>query len=489
MLQSRFVKVLVLSSGQALTALVGIVSAAVLSRVFSQIDYATYRQTLLAYTFAVPFVTLGFDRALYYFLPSEESRSRGILIENLVWLIGGGALLSLFLLFGGNRLLAMRFNNPNLVTPLLYLIPYPLLMLPASAMSACLMACNRTSQVAVFNVASRLLMLITIVIPCIIWPSIYVAIIGTVIGAVLTTIFALTLMFRSCNIGSWYPTIAGLRSQLKFSAPLGFATLVGSVSQSLDQVLVAMVCSTAVFAVYVNGAIEVPLISMVTGSMTSVLIVDYAKFYREGSLSEIIGLIHRAMVKSALIIFPAMVFLMCMAPELMCLLFGAPYKESAVPFRIYLLMLPVRIFTYGAVLNATGHSKAVFIQSVLSFTTNALFLWCAIHFIGPLLAPIGPVISLYLIIMPYLIITLRKVLQCSVATLFPWVELAKVMGVSCLAVPILLIFKYFGNGLPLSIIFVIATIIYGGITVCALFVFGLSDFVPWRVWIKKIKIV
>jgi O-antigen/teichoic acid export membrane protein len=61
--------VLIFSSGQALTALVGIASATVLTRVFSQLDYASYRETLLCYTFAVPFVTLGFDRALYHFLP------------------------------------------------------------------------------------------------------------------------------------------------------------------------------------------------------------------------------------------------------------------------------------------------------------------------------------------------------------------------------------------------------------------------------------
>ncbi len=61
-----------LSSGQALTALVGIASAAVLSRLFTQVDYATYRQTMLAYTFAAPFVILGLDRALYYFLDNDR---------------------------------------------------------------------------------------------------------------------------------------------------------------------------------------------------------------------------------------------------------------------------------------------------------------------------------------------------------------------------------------------------------------------------------
>ena len=79
---SRSVKVIILASGQTLTALVGIVSMAVLARVFSKLDMATYGQTMLAYTFAVPFVTLGLDRALYFFLPAEKKRPRARLVKD-----------------------------------------------------------------------------------------------------------------------------------------------------------------------------------------------------------------------------------------------------------------------------------------------------------------------------------------------------------------------------------------------------------------------
>ena len=482
---SRSSKVLILSSGQALTALVGIASAAVLARVLSQHDYASYRQTLLAYTFAVPFVTLGFDRALYYFLPGEEERSRGILVENLLWLLGAGALLSLFLLVGGNRLLAMRFNNPDLGSLLLLLVPYPLLMLPAASLSACLMARHRTEQVAGFNVASRLLMFAAMIGPCLVWPRPATAIVGMVLGSAVATCAALVLMFRACNAGDWRPTWPGIRRQVRFSIPLGFAGLVGTVSQSLDQVMVAAICAPALFAVYVNGAIEIPLIGMVTGSATSVLMVDYARLYKEGRVPEIIELIHRAMVKCALILFPAMVFLMCMAPELICLLFGKPYKDSAIPFRIYLLMLPVRTLTFGAVLQATGHSRKILIQSIISLTTNALLLWCAIRFLGPLWAPVGPVVSLYVFAVPYLIFVIRSILQCSVASLFPWSELAKVLAANCLAVPALLVLKHLGTGWPNVVILAAAGAVFGALTLGVYFVVGWSDAVPWREWIRN----
>jgi len=192
------------------------------------------------------------------------------------------------------------------------------------------------------------------------------------------------------------------------------------------------------------------------------------------------------MVKCALLLFPAMVFLMCMAPELMCLLFGTPYENSAIPFRIYLLMLPVRTITFGAVLLATGHSREVLIQSVISLATNALLLWCAIRFLGPLLAPIGPVVSGYVFVVPYLVLTLRAVLRCSIASLFPWVELAKVMGVSCFAAPFLMALKYYGADWSNTVVLVTAGVVYGVITFSGLFAFGWSDALPWREWMRRL---
>jgi len=378
-LTSRTAKVLVLSSGQALTALVGIASTAVLARVFSRLDYASYRQTLLCYAFAVPFVTLGFERALYYFLPGETKRPRGILVENLIWLSAAGGVLGLFLLAGGNRVLAARFNNPELAGLLLLLAPYPLLMLPAGSVGACLMARDRIEQVAAFNVGSRLLMFLAVVVPCLLWPSPSMAILGTIAGAAIAAFAALTLMFRACREGDWRPTAAGIRSQARFAIPLGLGALVGTLCQSLDQVLVSALCPPESFAVFVNGATEIPLIGIITGSVSSVVIVDYARYYREGRTEEIVTLIHVAMTKCALVLLPVMAFLLCMAPEVMCLLFGKPYQASSIPFRLYLLMLPVRTLTFGAVLQATGNSRHILYQSMLSLGTSSVLTWCAIQ--------------------------------------------------------------------------------------------------------------
>ena len=88
--------------------------AAVLSRVFDKVDYATYRQTLLVYQFVGPLLGLGLPAALFYFLPGEASRLRAVLLENLILLGALGGAFSLFLVLGGNRLIASQFSTPEL---------------------------------------------------------------------------------------------------------------------------------------------------------------------------------------------------------------------------------------------------------------------------------------------------------------------------------------------------------------------------------------
>jgi len=464
MTQSRSGKVLVLSSGDALTTLVAIIAAAVLARAFSKLEYATYRQAMLAYTFAVPFVMLGFNRAPYYFLPVEKERARGVLVENLLLLGAGGLLLTLFIVCGGNHLLALRFHNPDLAPILMLLAPYPLVMIPAASLSGCLMARDRTAQVAVYNVASRVLMLLTVVLPCVLWPTVAVATMGTVAGGVVTGLIAFHLMFRACATGSWLPTAAGLRAQIAYSVPLGLAALVGSCERSLDKVIVAAMADAEAFAVYVNGAVEIPIYSMITGAATAVLSVEYRRLHAEGNVAEIIALVHRAMVKCALVILPCMFFLLAVAPEVMRVLYGGGYGDSATFFRIYLLLSPIRTLTFGAILVATGKGRYILVQAILTLAASAIATPLAVHYFGVMGAAISSVAVVYLVSVPYLVIVIAKVLECPRHGLLPWSRLLLVSAASSVGALALVAIRPLLPPLPDVVILCVTGVIYAGVT-------------------------
>lgn len=432
MSQSRTVKAGILASGTFLTTCVSLISAVVLARVLSMYDYATYKQTLLVYAFVSPLLMLGLPDALYYFLPGENKRPRSLLIENLLLLGFMAGLFSLFLLFGGNRLLAWRFKNPDLARMLLILAPYPLFMLPVSGLSACLIARNRVKQVAVFNVLSRLFMLATVLTAIMISRTPTAAIVGTVVATGIVFFPALKLMFAACNLGSWLPSTNSMWSQLKYAVPLGLAVMIGTISKSLDKMIVSSMCSPEQFAVYVNGAIEIPLIGILTGSVIAILIPDLVKLYKAAQYQELMELWHRAMVKCALLIFPIMIFLFVMAPEVMRILFSVKYENSAVPFRVYLLLLPIRITTFGAVFMAAGKNTLILYRVIVGLALNLVLSIILVKLVGAIGAAVATVIAIYVWNIPYCLFFIGKILHTGIFRIFPYQHLANILLIAVL---------------------------------------------------------
>jgi O-antigen/teichoic acid export membrane protein len=373
---------------------------------------------------------LGLPQALYYFLPGEDKRPRSLLVENLMLLSFMAGLFTLFLLFGGNRLLAWRFKNPDIARTLLILAPYPLFMLPASGLSACLIARNRVKQVAVFNVLSSLFMLAIVLTAVLICRTPAAAIVGTVVGAGIVLVPALKLMFASCNVGSLLPSTNGMWSQLRYAVPLGLAGIIGTISKSLDKMIVSSMCSPKQFAVYANGSIEIPLIGVLTGSVMAILIPDLVKMYKASQYRELRVLWHRAMVKCSLLILPTMVFLLVMAPEVIRILFSDKYVGSVDPFRVYLLALPVRITQFGAIFMAARRNNLIVYRAITGLILNLFLSVILIRIFGSIGAAISTVLIVYFWAVPYNLVFISRILTMDIRGIIPLGVLTKVLILS-----------------------------------------------------------
>lgn len=464
--------------GEVLASIAGIITSAVLARIFSQDTYSTYRQALLVYSILIPFSILGFDRGLFYFLPEDLTSSRRLLVENLLWFAFSGTIVALMLFVGAGKLIGDGFSNNQLSSMLISLAPFLILTLPASSVSACLLATNNAWKVAVYNVGSKLLGTVLIISFSLSAPNLRSVVIGMVLTAVISTSFALVLMFTACNKGPWMPTTLGFRRQFSFCAPLGLATLVAALSQRLDQVIVASLCDTKEFAVYVNGAMELPLIGVITGSITSVLLVDYTRLYKVGDIPGVLGLMHVAMRKCAILLFPIMGCALCASRELMVVLYGEQYADSATPFTIYLFTIPIRILTFTAILQSAGKSRAVFLSSLIAIVGNVVFLQLAVYIAGPLWAPLGSIGSLYMFVVPYLIWQIVRTLQCSLKEVFPWIQLAKIFLGSFVAVPIVFIVKASSEIPSWSLRLIESCSIYLVLTAVVYYFFGFFNMFP-----------
>jgi len=439
MAYSRTTKASILALGSFLAAIAGMASGAVITRVLTKDDYATYKQTLLAYSFAAPFLALGLPQALFYFLPGNENRSRSILMSNLILLAVMGFVFSLFLLLGGNHLLAWRFNNQSLTLSLLILVPYPLFMLPSSALDACLVARGRVKTLAAYQSANCLGLTACVVTAGLVWRTPNAALTAAVAWGVIAIAVAVKLMLSACPEGPLRPERSQMLAQVKYSVPLGMAGMLGTATMLLDKIVVSSMCKPAEFAVYTNGAIELPLVGIVTYSVTAVLVPEMAQLCKQGNFAEALGMWKRSAVKCALVLFPAMCLLMVMAPQFIVTLWGQPYAQSVTPFRFYLLMLPVRIVFYGAALMAAGRGDVILTRTAIGLALNLLLSILCVHLLHSYLgAIVALIITMYGFAVVYNLVFIGKTYKTKFRHTLPFGELGKVMLISIAACAVLL---------------------------------------------------
>ncbi|WP_288610547.1 oligosaccharide flippase family protein [uncultured Victivallis sp.] len=426
-MSSRLAKVIALSLGQGLSSVALIASSIVCNRFLSMADLATYRQTMLAYEFAVPFLTLGIPSSLYYFLSGAKERRRGIIIDNIAISLVMGSIFSVFLLLGGNRLLALRFDNPALETTLRWFIIYPLLTFPVLSLNSVLIICDRITLSAVFQLCTKCLLVAGVIITCIATRSYEWPLLVKIMVAGISLPAMLYIVFRTVRGGADWPRLKNIRQILIYSVPLGLASIAGSVSISLDKVIVSSMCTPESFAVYSSGAIQLPFIGIITGSITTVILAEMTLLCKEGKLGNALELFRRIPAQTALFLFPLMVFCILFNKDIILLFYGQRYEASHIVFLIYLCSIPISIVTYGSAFTALNRTAKYMQVSIEELAVNFVLSCGLVYLFGAWGAALGTILACYFWAVPRLLYILSREFKCSIFHMLPFVQLGKTL--------------------------------------------------------------
>lgn len=441
MAQSRTSKVFALSLGQGLNTIVGLGLAMITARVLSKTDLATYRQTRLAYEVVLPLLGLGMGQAIYYFLPVARKRLRGIVVDAVVLLAGIGTLCAIFIIAGGNHLLAKRFSNPAIVHTLLYIAPLPIIALPAAIIPAVLVVRERVNLLSAYNVLKHLAIGVSVLVTCYLWRQPEQMVITYVAVTCAAGAVGLWFAFRSVPADSWYPDPTNMATMVRFSTPLALATMVGTISLQLDKLIVSAMQPPEIFAVYSNGAREIPLIGIVTGSIAGVILPDLRKAVAEGENEKAVALFRKAAEKSAWLLLPAMMFFMVSADSFIVTLFSEKYAASSLPFRIYLLLLPARIAFAGPILVAIGKTRSILFRSCITLFINAGLSIYFVSVLGYVGAALGSVVSIYFFARPYNILVITRSLSATLNEILPLTQCIKIIAIFLIPTALSLLVK------------------------------------------------
>ena len=189
---SNFNQALWLSISYACSMLVGILSAAILSRCFDKAEYGTYRQILYVYQILFTVFQAGLPSVFTYFLPrytKEENKYIVKKVNQLLFLLG--VVCSLLLFFTSN-IIASILNNPELSIGLKIFSFFPLFTLPTLGVEGIYTVNKNTKFVAIYTICTRLFMLACIVLPVIFMKNDYrYALIGWGIASFIAFIIAI----------------------------------------------------------------------------------------------------------------------------------------------------------------------------------------------------------------------------------------------------------------------------------------------------------
>jgi O-antigen/teichoic acid export membrane protein len=270
--------------------------------------------------------------------------------------------------------------------------------------------------------------------------------------------------------GEWtWPKWSSMKQMLEFSVPLGLASTLGMITLQLDKVIVSAMTSPEEFAVYANGAVEIPLIGIITGSVTAVVLADMRKHAAKGEYRDAIRLFRLTAEKTSYILFPVMFFLFLSADSFIQTLFSEKYIQSVIPFRWYLLLLPVRTVVFGSLLMAIDKTKVILVRSLISLIINGVLSVIFVISFGPWGAVVATVLTVYLWDVLYNLYTLGVFFKISWDKFFP----LKIWGktIAFLMIPSLFLFIFNKNVYNFSPVF---RLIAGGT------VYWISIFLWWN---------
>lgn len=401
---SRTQKTLALSLASMVNTVLQLLLSMLSVRLMSKGEIAINSQTMLAYHAVAPILLLGLSNGLYYHLSKQEHRRRAVLRESLLIITITSLMFAGFLLLGGNMVLARQFHNEALCYTLYWMIPYALALSANSVVSCIFVFENRLRFNAIYSVGQTMITLLVV------GAVVFLARNGTamvIAYSVCGSLFALcstVLVFRyvlpkSEAQGSrmrW----SSVKALLAVSIPLGISSMVGTLSTNLDKLIISAMLTPTIYAVYTQGARELPLIGTITGAINTVMIVDLTKAAKNRDYEAAVALFHKTAERTSMLLMPIMVFCFAAAPDLIAFLYTDAYLDAVPVFQIYLLYMPIRVVLYGPLLIALGKSRFILWKTMIGLIVNAGLSYFLVLFLGAAGAALATIVSVYLVNVP-----------------------------------------------------------------------------------------
>jgi O-antigen/teichoic acid export membrane protein len=428
----RTLSAILLSLGQLITVVSNIAIAYVLTRILAKADYATYRQALLLHDLAFPLIILGVPMATQYLAPRYSNSLKSLLIlAILLPLISGLVFLTLATTY--SDVLGRLFSNSDLISAAYWIGLLPLATTTIAILSPIFLHLKQTLTLSILTTFITLTTSIAVISSAYATNNPRDILAARAILQIAATILVFTIAWRRIPGSFRAPRPAEAKLLLSAAVPLGLATSLGTLTQQVHALTASLMSSPEEFAIYINGATEIPFIGIVTGAITAVAFTDLARHCAEKNFPLALSVFHESCKKTSAFLFPIMCFFFVAAEPFLETMYSSEYLSSSGVFRITLLNIPARVAIYGSLMAALGLSTAILLRSALDLLLTTLLAAVLTYQFGISGTAAALTITLYTFTIPLNLILLSQTLTTRWYHLLPLKELATNFTIAAVA--------------------------------------------------------
>ncbi len=406
---SKVNKIGIIALGQGINTLVNLLFLPYMARVLDYKDYGSYGQAILIITFAGAILSAGLSQIIYVYLSTENNKS-SVLSSNIY----GGIVLGIIgtvLLFLSSESFASWLNNPMLGILISYYSISLIFSIPNNSFNSFLIYTNKVKKSISLIVTSNLLKIALVITAIQVYNSVKLALLGIVLSQVFLFFFNLLFLnkYLTFNINKY-----NILRQMQKGFPLGMTGLIGAALLYTDGIMVSKIIGVKAFALYRNGAIEVPFISTIYGAVAAIVLPEVSKLYSKQKYKEIVRLKKTAIMNTMMLTYPVLFFLVFNSHEIISAYLGVKYISSSIIFLVFNLTLIMRINDYHDILISANKTRLILKYYLIVFVINLILNLGLINLFGSIGAAISTVISLFI----FAFIFLKKSLQLINASIY-----------------------------------------------------------------------
>lgn len=402
----------------------------VLTRLMSKSDYGTYQQAMLVVTTLTVFLPFGLSESIFFFYPKVQNQKRFLLQTFLLLnLIGALGALAVFV---SREDLSHFLSNPQLYSLASVYAYFVIFLTSYQILGPMLLSQGKGKFLAIFNSLFNIFFFLAVAAPIYSGWSLEktLPVIGLVLLArvLFILVYILSLPGEVKDLLAW----ENFKEQLIYSAPLGLSLMVGILAKTVDRLTISHYFTPAQYATYDRGALQLPLVAILSYTVGGVLLPRYVEYYQNNQKGELVHLWHQSVRSVALIMLPAFVLCFILAEQIITFLYTDHYAESTQVFKVYLLMLLLMIPNFGSLLRATKYTKYILYSSVLAFGLGSIFSLIMVRQLGTI-GPAWGILLASVLVAGYYAYAAKKAVQINLKQLFPWKVLAQITLVALLA--------------------------------------------------------